>query len=144
MRVLEIGVGAGNLRSLIRDRVQYVGADLEPLDAETRALDLDHDPLPHDRYDCIVALGVFEYLHRMQDAADKIAAAANHVVLSYCCVKPEATGAVEIRSSRGWVNHLSDTEFIQLLNTAGLTLVSRRDFNATEDFNQVIFEFRKT
>jgi hypothetical protein len=141
--VLEIGVGAGNLRALIRPRCNYVGADLEPLDAETRALDLDRDPLPHEHYDCIVALGVFEYLHRVQAAAEKIAAAANHVVLSYCCVKSGAPDAVEIRTNRGWVNHLSDAGFIEVFCSVGLALVSRRDFNATDDFDQVIFEFRK-
>jgi Capsular polysaccharide synthesis protein/Polysaccharide pyruvyl transferase len=59
-KVLEIGVGAGNLKRLIQDRCDYVGADLEPLDTETRSLNLDSEPLPHERYDCIVALGVFE------------------------------------------------------------------------------------
>lgn len=141
--VLEIGVGAGNLRDLLRHRCIYVGADLEPLDADTIALNMDHDSLPHEHYDCIVALGVFEYLHQPQVAAAKIALATNHIVLTYCCVREKFPSAIEIRSKRGWVNHFSEAEFTLMFALLGFGVASRTTFNATNDFEQIIFEFRR-
>ena len=124
-KVLEIGVGAGNLKRLIQDRCDYVGADLEPLDTETRSLNLDSEPLPHERYDCIVALGVFEYLHRSREAAAKLASSSDHIVLSYCCTREGFPSVAEIRGRRGWVNHFSEAEFTRMFASLGLDLVSR-------------------
>jgi hypothetical protein len=78
--VLEIGVDVGNLKKLIQHRHVYIGANLEPLDTDTRSLDLDSEPLPHERYDCIVALGVFEYLHRPHEAVAKLSSCYNHII----------------------------------------------------------------
>src|SRR5271154_7093513 len=61
--VLEIGVGTGVLRDLVHSRTVYVGADLQPLDTATTALNIDCDPLPDKRFDYADLLGVFEYLH---------------------------------------------------------------------------------
>lgn len=144
IHVLEIGVGIGNLRKLLEQRCTYVGADLEPLDSNTLALDLDNDPLPQERYDCIVSLGVFEYLHNPQEAAAKIASVTDHVVVSYCCICDNFPNAVNMRSKRGWVNHFSEAEFIQMFTLMGLDIVSHIHHNSIDDFNQVIFEFRRT
>jgi hypothetical protein len=141
--VLEIGVGTGNLRELIRHRCSYSGADLEPLDPDTISLNMDNDPLPHEHYDCIVALGVFEYLHKSQDAAAKIASATDHIVLSYCCIRDSFPSITEIRSERGWVNHFSEAEFTQIFTLLGFGVVSRTTFNTTDDFEQIVFEFQR-
>ena len=142
-RVLEIGAGTGSLKKLIHDRCEYVGADLQPLDSETRALDLDSDPLPDERYDCIVALGVFEYLHRPHDVLAKIAAATRHVVVSYCCALPTAPDVAEVRTQRGWVNHFSEAEFMAIFALQRFHLVSRTAVNAADDFEQSVFEFKR-
>jgi SAM-dependent methyltransferase len=142
-KVLEIGVGAGNLKRLIQHRCVYVGADLEPLDTDTRSLDLDCEPLPDEHYDCIVALGVFEYLHRSREAAAKIASASDHIVISYCCTHEGFPSVSEIRGRRGWVNHFSEAEFTRMFALLGLDLVSRAPYNAADDFEQVVFEFRR-
>jgi len=141
--LLEIGVGTGVLRELLRHRCTYVGADLEPLDAETRVLDLDSDPLPHDRYDSIIALGVFEYLHRLREAAEKLSAAAGQVVLSYCCARTGSPRGAGVWEQRGWVNHFTEAELVGLFSEVGLIVASRTPLNATDDFEQVVFEFRR-
>ena len=142
--VLEIGVGTGSLKKLIQHRCVFVGADLEPIDSDTRSLDLDSEPLPHDRYDIIVMLGVFEYLHRPQDAMVKIASATDHVVLSYCCASESFPGVAEIRGQRGWVNHFSENEFIRMFAMLGFGFISRMTYSAADDFEQIIFELRRT
>jgi hypothetical protein len=141
--VLEIGVGAGTLKKLIQHRCVYLGADLEPLDSDTRSLDLDNEPLPHERYDCIVALGVFEYLHHSHDAVAKVASSSDHIVISYCCTRDGLPSVAETRGRRGWVNHFSEAEFTRMFALLGLNLVSRTAHNATDDFEQIIFEFRR-
>src|SRR5262249_16776522 len=133
-KVLEIGVGTGNLKKLIQHRCVYVGADLEPLDTDTRSLDLDSEPLPHERYDCIVALGVFEYLHRSEDAVAKVLSSYGHIFISYCCTRDGFPSVAEIRGRRGWVNHFSEAEFTRMFALRGLDLVSRTAYNAAEDF----------
>jgi SAM-dependent methyltransferase len=143
VRVLEIGAGTGALKALIEDRCDYVGADLVPLDDEIRPLDMDRDPLPHDRYDCIVALEVFEYLHRPAEAVEKIAAATPHVINSYCCAREGTPGLAELRNRRGWVNHFSESEFTQIFISQGFRVASRKIFSSTADFDQIVFEFRK-
>jgi hypothetical protein len=55
--VLEIGVGTGVFRELVKDRTTFVGSDLQPLDTASIALDLDRDPLPDARFDYAVLLG---------------------------------------------------------------------------------------
>jgi hypothetical protein len=141
--VLEIGAGTGNLRKLIEHRCNYVGADLVPLDSDIRCLDLESDPLPHECYDCIVLLGVFEYLHKTFNAAEKIASATDHAVISYCCVRDNAPDAIEIRNQRGWVNHFSEIEFTGMFALFGLGAASRTTANSDGDFEQIVFEFRR-
>jgi hypothetical protein len=142
-RVLEIGVGVGVLRQLLRPRCDYVGADLEPLDPETTRLNLDCDPLPHERYDSIIALGVFEYLHCPIEVVAKIAAAADHIVLSYSCARARKAGGTAVLERHGWVNHFTEDEFVRLFAEHGLVLASRTPVNAAAEFEQVLFEFRR-
>jgi hypothetical protein len=142
-RVLEIGVGTSNLRDLIRHRCSYTGADLEPLDADTIPLDIGEDPLPQGQYDCIVALGVFEYLYKLPIAAAKIAAATDRIVLSYCCAREGAANIASARNGRGWVNDLSEVEFTQVFASLGFGIASRTPFNTADDFEQIIFEFQR-
>jgi hypothetical protein len=143
VNLLEIGVGCGDFRALVKDRCRYLGADLNPLDRETLALDLDSDPLPAGSFDYVVVLGVFEYLHWPEVAAQKLCVAAEHIVVSYCCRRQAALVDWEgQRDQHGWVNSFDEGEFVRLFVAAGKDLVSRIAFNDTEYFEQIIFEFR--
>jgi SAM-dependent methyltransferase len=140
-RVLEIGTGAGALRSLIAHRCQYTGADLEPLDDSTLALDLDSDPMPRGPWDTIVLLGVLEYLHQPAEALRKLASAASHLVLSYCCCMNQEAAGIAERRARGWVNDMSEQNVRDELDALGFRLCSRKLHNSTRYFEQVILEF---
>ena len=85
--VLELGVGTGCFREMIFNRTRYQGMDLQPLEPSILPLDLDNDPLPDGVFDFVVTLGVFEYLHHPDLAAQKICAAAKQIVVTYCCRK---------------------------------------------------------
>ena len=141
--ILEIGVGKGDFRSLVFSaRTLHVGADLNPLDADTIALNLDSDPLPPGYYDyCVVLLGVLEYVRRPNADARKICDAARHLVITYCCkIDASAEGAQE-RLQREWINDFTEAEFVALFASLGKPLVSRASFQRAPHFEQVIFKF---
>lgn len=139
--VLEVGCGAGALGRLLKGRCRYVGADLEPLDDSTYGIDLDRDPLPHLRYDCIVMLGVLEYLYRPLDVLAKLTQAADVLVLSYCCVTDSQL--VSARAARGWCNAFTEAQLVQHLEALNFNMSQRRVFQVNTDFEQVIFGFSK-
>lgn len=138
-KVLEIGAGAGGFRTIVADRCQYTGVDLEPIDSQTLRLNLDDDPLPAGPWDAIVLLGVLAYLHRPVEALSKIFAAAGKVVFSYCCARDGDLNAV--RQRLGWVNSFTEGELVALANGAGFALASMDHFNSADDFDQKIFVF---
>jgi hypothetical protein len=144
--VLEIGVGNGVFRELVKGRTTFVGGDLQPLDAESIALDLDRDPLPDARFDYAVLLGVFGYLHQPASAAEKICNSADRVIVSYCCRRADlaSEAVLESRRRRGWVNSFDRTEFIQLFSGHGHELYSSMILNATDELEELLMEFRRS
>jgi len=144
--VLEIGVGTGVFRELVKGRTTFVGCDLQPLDAASIALDLDRDPLPGTRFDYAVLLGVFGYLHKPESAAEKICNSADHVIVSYCCRRAdlEPQAVLESRRRRGWVNSFDRTEFVQLFSRPGHELFSSMLINATDEIEEFLMEFRRS
>lgn len=139
--IFEIGVGTGEFRRFVQDRCFYRGADLNPLDAATVALDLDADPIPEGRFEFAVLLGVFEYLRLPQAAADKLCKAAETVLISYCCKTNESPEGAQDRLRREWWNGFTEPEFVSLFTARGKVLKSRTSFNTAPHFEQVIFTF---
>jgi hypothetical protein len=144
--VLEIGVGTGVFRELVKGRTTFVGSDLQPLDTASIALDLDRDPLPDTHFDYAVLLGVFAYLHRPATAAEKICNSADYVIASYCCRRAdlEPRAVLESRWRRGWVNSFDQTEFIQLFSRHGHELFSSMHLNANDELEEFLMEFRRS
>ena len=144
--VLEIGVGTGVFRELVKGRTAFVGSDLQPLDAASIALDLDRDPLPDTHFDYAVLLGVFEYLRQPEAAAEKICNTADHVIASYCSRRAdlERPAVLESRRRRGWVNSFDRAEFIQLFSRHGHKLFSSMLLKATDEIEEFLMEFRRS
>jgi hypothetical protein len=139
--ILEIGVGKGDFRRFVSDRTLHVGADLNPLDADTIALNLDSDPLPPGYFDYAVLLGVLEYVRRPHADARKICDAARHLVITYCCKTDASAEGAEERLQREWINDFTEAEFVALFASLGKPLVSRATFQRAPHFEQVIFKF---
>jgi hypothetical protein len=140
MRVLEIGTGSGVFRRLVDARCSYTGADLEPLDRDVIALDLDCDPLPATLFDFVVVLGVFEYLYHPLEAAMKLCGAASNIVVSYAAVREAASKEVvgALRQKRGWVNEFTKTEFLNLFIRNGFAERECIAVSEDEDFQQYL------
>ncbi len=140
-RVLVIGAGTGNFRAQVEHRCQYTGADLQPVSPDILTLNLEVDPLPRGPWDVVVLLGVLEYIHDIHGTLTNIFAAADMVVLSYCCAR-----AVDVRATRlarGWVSALEEQDLCARAAAAGLLLVHVDSINSTVDFDQKIFVFKR-
>lgn len=142
-RVLEIGTGTGTFRALIADRCHYTGADLEPLDEQTLALDVDTQPLPGGSWDTIVLLGVLEYLHHPANVLQKLGNVAFQLIISYCCCREEGTESNHERLRRGWVNSMTERTVRDELEKSGFRVASRHLFRSTPDLEEIVFEFVK-
>lgn len=141
--VLEIGVGRGQLREMLEHRCRYVGADLAPLDDRTITLDIEKDPLPDARYDTIIMLGVLTYLHAPRVVVEKITAAADLIVMSYCCVRAATPEAHAARLKRGWVNHMTKAELVELFESCGFSAETIAPYVQTESIDNLVFAFRR-
>jgi hypothetical protein len=137
-RVLEIGTGGGRSANSLRD-CRYTGTDLQPIDKNTLALNIETDSLPHGPRDVAVVLGVLEYLLGPIAALNKVSAAAQTVIVSYCI--PRGPNPQTHRSARGWINALSEQDLVRSVTTAGLWLNARDIFNAAADSAQIVFAF---
>ena len=143
-RVLEIGVGKGTFRDEVKGRCSFVGADLNPLDDQTLAMDLDSDALPAGAFDVIVLMGVLEYLHNLPAVAEKLRAGAPQVLISYCSIPGNAASAavVSARRERGWVNDLTVPQVRALFGVAPYHLAVEEPYKKPGPFwDQRIFRF---
>jgi mannosyltransferase OCH1-like enzyme len=138
VKLLEVGVGAGYLKSITEGRVRYAGVDLAPVIPEVGEFNLESDELPESHYDCIVALGVLEYVHDLRRAVALLAAGSDTLVLSYCFAEP-GFGGEDHRLALGWVNGLSEDELFTLFAQHGFSLKARQDYNNGDGWHQVVF-----
>lgn len=140
--VLEIGAGTGAFRDLVAGRCRYTGADLQPFDDRTIALDIEADPIPQKPWDAIVLLGVIEYLYDPVAALNKVCAATRTVVCSYCI--PRCREVLPQRRARGWVNAVSQRDLVATFENAGFSLETSECFDdSPEDFAQWLFVFTR-
>jgi mannosyltransferase OCH1-like enzyme len=141
VKLLEIGVGAGYFKSITEDRVLYTGVDLAPVIPEVHEFNLESDELPEAHYDCIVALGVLEYVHDLPRAVSLLTAGAGTLVLSYCFAEP-GFQSEDHRLGLGWVNGLQEGELFEMFGRHGFSLRARQDYNGGEGWHQVVFRLQ--
>ena len=125
-------------------RCSFVGADLNPLDDQTLAMDLDNDPLPAGEFDIIVLMGVLEYLHNLPAVAEKLRAGATSLLVSYCSIPGDraSDAVVAARRERGWVNDLTVPEFRNLFSAAPFKLALEKPYKTPGPFwDQRIYRF---
>jgi hypothetical protein len=142
-RVLEIGTGPGTLRELIAHRCHYTGADLEPLDEKTLALDLDNDPMPSGMWDTIVLLGVLEHLHHPAEALRKITNITSQLVISYCCCMDDSAGCTSKRLLEGYTTSMTEKNIRDTFAALGFHTSRSQLLNSTPYSDEIVFEFAK-
>lgn len=140
--LLEIGVGAGYFKSIIEGRVAYEGLDLAPVVPGVQQFNLESDEFPAAHYDCIVALGVLEYVHDLERAVSLITGATDTLVLSYCFAEP-GYQEPEFRLGLGWVNGLLEDEFLGMFTSRGFTLDALRDHTSGTGWHQAALRLQR-
>ena len=109
-RVLDIGCGPHMaLAKHLPGGCTYTAADLTEWSEEVRRVDVDADLFPAGEFDCIVLLGVIEYLARPQNVFRYARTTATAMVVSY--THPVGIPALEPRRQSGWINAYSESEF---------------------------------
>jgi len=141
--IFEVGTGLGWFRSLVSERCNYVGADLEPLDQQTLVFNLDSDELPVNNKSHIVLLGVFEYLHEPLEVASKLEVTDN-LVISYPCRLSDKGTAYSKRKSLGWANHFSEAEFLGIFSPHSFKVIRRLSISCTSEYEEILLKLRKT
>jgi hypothetical protein len=135
--VLEIGCGPRmSLRNYLPTGCIYLPADLFKWNHEVQHVDVDAGIFPYGEFDCVVLLGVIEYLHKPELVFSFAKEHASSMIISYCY--PTIGGGIIERRKLGWVSSFS-REALAHLVTQGNWRIERSDtFLASELTHQMI------
>lgn len=131
VKVADLGCGDMKLRSVLLEQgtpFDYCAFDLLPQSPDVKQLDLEHDDIP-SQYDVVVLLGVIEYLRRPEHVLGRLTRCTPWLVVSHVVRDAHEYSASEVLA-RGWMNHLTTSEFDALLKNAGW---EPRDIVTTDD-----------
>jgi methyltransferase family protein len=134
--VLDIGCGPHMaLRRHLPADCAYYSADLYQWTAQVRHVDIDANIFPDGSFDCVVLLGVIEYLARPQLAFRFAQGCASAMVISYCY---PLTADPRPRDGAGWVNAFSPEEIGNLAAENGWNITRTETFGRAAETHQVI------
>jgi hypothetical protein len=128
-RILDIGCGSMDLEHELHETVVYVPADIVARDSRTVICDLNGGCYPSVEVDCVVLLGVLEYVHSPQNIMQQIALRWPRVLLSYNCAERDNG---RNRLLHGWFNSLRTCDILQIANDVGFFLQSIVPFGEKE------------
>jgi hypothetical protein len=134
--VLDLGCGPHMaLRRHLPPDCTYRPADLYQWTAEVAHADIDANVFPDGRFDCMVILGVFEYLAKPQLAFRFGRERASAMVISYC---HPLTADHRSRARAGWVNAFSPDELGNLAADNGWDILHSETYGRSAETHQVI------
>lgn len=134
--VLDLGAGAQALRQLLPAGCRYIPSDLVARTPDTLVADLNRGDFPTCRCDVITALGVLEYIHRLDLLLARMRQAAPRAIVSYSAV---VGGEPADRLKHGWMNSFTQPALIEIIAAAGWTVVDQEPLNAGGIFAQWLF-----
>jgi hypothetical protein len=102
--VLDIGCGAMALKSYLPAGCTYAPCDLVDRGEGCIVADLNRDEFPKGEFDCIVILGVLEYVYDIASVLKKCRKATANLLLDY---NSQWTSDPIQRRNCGWVSDLS-------------------------------------
>jgi len=121
--VLDVGCGTQHLRELVGED-RYVGLDVVARDERTIVADLNRAGIPDEalaRADCVVMLGVLEYLVRPLETLRQALAGGRRVVVSYTPADLGPDHAT--REAEGWHSHLTLAALQDFLEETGCRVI---------------------
>ena len=135
--VLDIGCGRMQLKSLLPENCTYTPADQVKWTDEVVKIDLDQQEFPPGHFDCVVILGVLEYLQAPAFPITRAAESSAKLITTYCHPLPDTD--IARRRQNGWVNDLSEAELTALFIAAGWTLSHSEDIQVSTKFRQSLY-----
>lgn len=131
--VFEFGAGPIGLRPFLKPKCELFSSDVIPRENIAAIIDLNRLPLPSlvgYRTDVAVFSGVLEYVSELRPVAEWTAKYFKTCIATYECADSTSDRLHHIREgigrlSLGWVNHLTESQFIDLFADAGFRLTER-------------------
>lgn len=128
--VVDVGCGMMTLEQYLPGNVRYVPVDVVRRDARTFVIDLNEEELPDFGTDCIVGLGLLEYLFDVPSILRRMASVYEMAVLSYNPL--DYMPNVSERTRHAWVNHYTEADLESLFGLSGLQIHERVHHDATQ------------
>jgi SAM-dependent methyltransferase len=128
-RVLDIGCGKMRLGQLLPPGCTYVGADLEPLSASARKVDLNRGEFPGGHYDYVIMLGVLGYLHNPMAVLQRARRHADRLIVSYRIAKNRNRKMSRQRLRDGYFNDFDERMLRDVLSCSGWALELVQTYN---------------
>ncbi|QBR02186.1 hypothetical protein [Paraburkholderia pallida] len=128
--VADVGCGMMTLEKYLPRDVRYVPVDVVRRDVRTIVIDLNKEALPDLGTDCIVGLGLLEYLFDVPAVLRRIASVYRMALLSYNPV--DRISNMSERTGHAWVNHYTEADLEALFSLSGLQIEERVHHDATQ------------
>lgn len=128
--VIDLGCGMMTLERFLPPGTTYIPVDVVARDARTLVVDLNRDGMPALSADCLVGLGILEYVYDLPRLLQGIAASCLTALLSYNTLERFPDRAQ--RTGHAWVNHHTQAELEALIQANGLRIVERIQLDTTQ------------
>ena len=135
--VLDIGCGRMQLETLLPEGCTYTPADQVKWTEDVFKVDLDQQEFPPGSFDCIVILGVLEYLQTPGFPIARAAESCTKLITTYCHPLPDTD--IARRRQNGWINDLSEADLTALIVAAGWKLSHSEVFQVSKKFEQRLY-----
>ena len=119
--VMDIGCGAMAFSKYLPEGCSYACADLHERSPDCQVVDLNKGEFPKGKWDCIVFLGVLEYVFDVESVLRNAIQASKKVYVDY---SSEHLMEASARRSCGWVSDLTPGGFLDLAIAANTKDVS--------------------
>ncbi|WP_052409799.1 class I SAM-dependent methyltransferase [Paraburkholderia oxyphila] len=128
--IADVGCGMMTLENYLPRDVRYVPVDVVRRDVRTIVIDLNKEELPDLGTDCIVGLGLLEYLFDVPALLRRIASVYRMALLSYNPL--DRISDMSERTGHAWVNHYTEADLEALFGLSGLQIEERVHHDATQ------------
>jgi hypothetical protein len=118
--ILDLGCGKMWLKSFLKKDVKYFGVDYKKRSNECMVYNLNKYEFPELKTELCFLSGVIEYVKDVDWLFNKIEENCDKIILSYCTT--DLSPNIRMRKNLAWVNHLSQKELIEKVESKGYIL----------------------
>ena len=128
--VADIGAGECALRGYLPDGCEYIPIDIVSRDATTIVSDINRRGLVDvPDADVIVFSGVLEYIFKLGEILTESNSRFKSAVFTYAPRMTKRFSEKIERRSNGWINDLTEDEFLSLVEKCGWKILNRSEWN---------------